>query len=158
MKYFKDCASWDDAKTLFRKLSKKLHPDLGGSHELFIELVKQFESFTPTFNKENEFANKAFDKRKFGDIVSLLNVLDDVEISFVGSFIWIEGNTYSQKDIIKGISLPNYNSARFASKKKAWYFSPIDYVKKSKKSYELDEIKAMFGSEGYTQKKILLTN
>ena len=158
MKYFKDCASWDDAKTLFRTLSKKLHPDLGGSHEAFIELVRQFESFIPTFNKENEFANAEFDKRKFGEIVELLKDLDDVTISFVGSFIWIEGDTYSQKDIIKSIKLPNYNSARFASKKKAWYFSPKDYVKKSKKSYELDEIKAMFCSEGYKQKKILLTN
>lgn len=154
---FKDCRSWDDAKTLFRKLSKKMHPDLGGTHEAFIELKRQFENFRPPFSKENEFSNAEFDKRKFADIVELLKDLDNVTISFVGSFIWIEGNTYSQKDKIKSISLPGYNKARYAGKKKAWYFSPIDYSKKSGKVYELDKIKEMFGSESYTQKKVLLT-
>ena len=154
---FKGCKSWDEAKTLFRTLSKKMHPDLGGTHEQFIELVKQFENFTPTFSQENEFANAEFDKRRFADIVELLRELDDVTISFVGTFIWIEGNTYSQKDVIKALDLPNYNKARFASKKKAWYFSPIDYSKKNGKVYGMDEIKQMFGSQSYSQKKILIT-
>ena len=154
---FKDCKSWDEAKTLFRTLSKKMHPDLGGSDAQFIELKRQFEMFTPTFSKDNEFANKEFDKRKFADIIELLKELDEVEITFAGTFIWIEGNTYSQKDKIKAIQLQGYNSARFASKKKAWYFSPIDYSKKNGKVYGMEEIKAMFGSQSYTQKKILIT-
>ena len=44
---FKDCRNWDEAKTLFRKL-RRCTPDLGGTHEKFIELEKQFENFTPT--------------------------------------------------------------------------------------------------------------
>ena len=154
---FKDCATWDEAKTLFRKLSKTMHPDLGGSHEQFIELVKQFENFTPTYSEDNKFANADFDKRKFADIIEILKDLDDVTISFIGTFIWIEGNTYSQKDKIKAIELQGYNKARFASKKKAWYFSPIDYKKKSKKLYNMDDIKEIFGSQSYTQSTLKLT-
>ena len=154
---FKDCSSWDEAKTLFRKLSKTMHPDLGGTHEQFIELVKQFENFTPTYSEDNKFANAEFDKRKFADIIELLKDLDDVTISFIGTFIWIEGNTYSQKDKIKAIKLQGYNSARFASKKKAWYFSPIDYKKKSKKLYNMDDIKQMFGADSYKQNTLKLT-
>lgn len=155
MKLFKDCKSWDEAKTLFRKLSKTMHPDLGGSHEKFIELVKQFENFTPS--EDNKFANADFDKRKFADIIEILKDLDDVTISFIGTFIWIEGNTYSQKDKIKAIQLQGYNGARYASKKKAWYFSPIDYKKKSKKLYNMDDIKEIFGSQSYTQNTLKLT-
>ncbi len=154
---FKGCASWDEAKTLFRTLSKKMHPDLGGSDAQFIELKRQFENFTPTYSEDNKFANAEFDKRKFADIIELLKELDDVTISFVGTFIWLEGNTYSQKDVIKALELPNYNNARYASKKKAWYFSPIDYSKKNGKVYGMDEIKAMFGSQSYTQNTLKLT-
>ena len=156
-KLFKDCSSWDEAKTLFRKLSKTMHPDLGGTHEQFIELVKQFENFTPTFSEDNKFANADFDKRKFADIIEILKDLDDVTISFIGTFIWIEGNTYSQKDKIKALELQGYNSARYAPKKKAWYFSPIDYKKKSKKLYNMDDIKEIFGSQSYTQNTLKLT-
>ena len=154
---FKDCKSWDEAKTLFRTLSKKMHPDLGGTHEQFIELVKQFENFTPTFSEDNKFANADFDKRKFADIIELLKELDEVEITFAGTFIWIEGNTYSQKDKIKALELQGYNSARYAPKKKAWYFSPIDYKKKSKKLYNMDDIKHIFGAQSYTQSTLKLT-
>ena len=154
---FKDCSSWDEAKTLFRKLSKTMHPDLGGTHEAFVELKRQFEMFTPRYSKDSSFANQTFDRRKFADIIELLKELDEVEITFAGTFIWIEGNTYSQKDKIKAIKLQGYNSARFASKKKAWYFSPIDYKKKSKKLYNMDDIKQMFGSQSYTQNTLKLT-
>ena len=154
---FKTCASWDEAKTLFRKLSKTMHPDLGGTHEQFIELKRQFELFTPTYNKDSSFANQTFDRRKFADIVEILKDLDEVEITFAGTFIWIEGNTYSQKDKIKAIKLEGYNRARYASKKRAWYFSPIDYKKKSKKSYAMDDIKQMFGADSYKQNTLKLT-
>ena len=154
---FKDCRNWDEAKTLFRKLSKTMHPDWGGTHEQFIELVKQFENFTPTFSEDNKFANADFDKRKFADIIEILKDLDDVTISFIGTFIWIEGNTYSQKDKIKAVKLQGYNSARYASKKKAWYFSPIDYKKKSKKLYHMEDIIEIFGSQSYTQNTLKLT-
>ena len=153
---FETCKTFDEAKTLFRTLSKKMHPDLGGSHEEFLNLMTQFENFKPVFNSENEFANKEFDKEKFAEIIDLLKDLDNVQITFAGTFIWVEGDTYSQREKIKALNLPNYKNARFAGKKKAWYFAPIDYVKKSRKDYGLDEIKKMFGAETYTQKKILI--
>jgi hypothetical protein len=33
-------------------------------------------------------------------------------------------------------------------KKSEWYLSPEDYKKRSKKNYELDEIRAMYGTSG----------
>ena len=154
---FKDCATWDEAKTLFRKLSKTMHPDLGGTNEQFVELKRQFEMFTPRYSKDSSFANQKFDRRKFADIIEELKELDEVEITFAGTFIWIEGDTYSQKDKIKAIQLQGYNSARYAPKKKAWYFSPIDYKKKSKKLYNMDDIKQMFGADSYKQSTLKLT-
>lgn len=45
---FDKCKTKEEAKTLFRKLSMKLHPDHGGDHELFIKLKESFDNFKPT--------------------------------------------------------------------------------------------------------------
>lgn len=44
------------------------------------------------------------------------------------------------------------NPPRYARKKKAWYFSPLNYKKKGKKSLDLNEIKDLYGSKQYTAK------
>lgn len=152
--YFKECQTLDEAKTLFRKLSHELHPDKGGTHEQFIELKRQFENFRP----ERTFkSDKDFNKSKFYDLVEKFENLNNIKVSFVGSFIWLEdakqGATYEQKDRIKDIEIDGMNSPRYARKKKAWYFSPEDYKRKSRKSRSLEEIKNFFGSEEFQTKQ-----
>lgn len=45
-RYFKNCQSPQEAKKLFKELSKKLHPDKeGGSEEAFKEMLNQYEQF-----------------------------------------------------------------------------------------------------------------
>lgn len=155
MFYFKDCTTLDEAKTLFRKLSHQLHPDKGGTHEEFIKLRAEFESFKPSKSFESD---KDFNRSKFYDMVMKFEGLRDIKISFVGSFIWLEdmtpGATYGQREKIKGIEIEGKNQPRFAGKKKAWYYSPVDYKQKSKTKKSLDQIKDYYGckafkSEGY---------
>lgn len=45
MNYFKDCKDQEEAKSIYRKLAMKLHPDLGGSDELMRILTNQYEIF-----------------------------------------------------------------------------------------------------------------
>jgi hypothetical protein len=40
MQFFTECKTKEEAATLFRKLSKCFHPDVGGQSELQIELTK----------------------------------------------------------------------------------------------------------------------
>ena len=71
-------------------------------------------------------------------------------IEIVGNWIWVTGNTKPHKEALKG------SGFWYASKKKAWYFKPADYVAKSRKHYSLNEIKAKYGStkiEGGATKK-----
>lgn len=53
MLYFKDCKTKDEAKELFRKLAKKLHPDYGGDENQMKSLLKQYESFEEIKNHSN---------------------------------------------------------------------------------------------------------
>lgn len=43
MKFFCDCKDIDEAKAIYHKLAKVMHPDKGGSQELMVELQKQYD-------------------------------------------------------------------------------------------------------------------
>lgn len=151
MNYFKECTTIDEAKTLFNKLVFKLHPDTSGydSQKDFIRMYNEFKGL-----KLKDFSGKEAKANvdELYNLVKLFDGLEGITISFVGSFIWLEGETYSNKDKIKAISIDGMNPPRYASKKKAWYFSPMDYKKKGKKSLGLNEIKDLYGSKQYKAK------
>lgn len=153
--YFTTCTTLDEAKNLFKKLCFDLHPDTSGynSEAEFVQMFKEFKSFKPT-NNTNE--SEDFNAEHFYNTVKKFEGLEGITISFVGSFIWLTdltpGAMYHQREFIKGIQLDNYNTARWAGKKKSWYFSPSDYVKKSRSNKDLSELKDLFGSRDFKTK------
>jgi DnaJ-class molecular chaperone len=154
--YFNNCNTLDEAKTLFRELSKKLHPDTSGSDtaHLFISMFKEFKAFKPRQTNEQD---DNFNADEFYNQIKNFDGLNDIRISFVGSFIWLEdieaGATFYQKDIIKAVKIDGYNNARFASQKKLWYFSPLDYKQKSRSNKGIDEIKSTYGCTTFTSRQ-----
>ena len=158
MNYFKNCQTLEQAKNEFRDLCKKLHPDTSGydSQSEFIAMFKAFKSFKPTKATETD---NSFNADAFYDLLKNFDVLNDIQINFVGTFIWLEdlvfGATFRQKETIKAIQINGFKFASFASAKKAWYFAPSDYIKKSKKRFGLDEIKNTFGCKSFNSKNNL---
>lgn len=160
MKYFKNVKKLENLKNQFRRLVMELHPDKGGSQTDFIQMYEEFERLKIRLENGQMNSNKEF-KQTAEDIYNLIRKFDklvNVRIEFVGNWVWLtdeeQGATYQQREEIKSIRLKGYNTARFARKKGAWYFSPEGYRKKSKKSFSLDEIKNNFGVQGsYVNKK-----
>src|SRR5690606_17241308 len=135
MKYFNNCKDLNDLKSEFRKLCLKLHPDKGGSHSEFIAMHKEFKSLANTLKHNTGFdKDKDFNADAFYSTVQMFNGLTDININFIGSFIWltdvVNGAMYEQKETIKGITIDGLNPPRWANKKKSWYFSPKDYSQK----------------------------
>lgn len=158
--YFNNCTTLDELKNEFRKQCFKLHPDQGGKASDFIKMREEFKKLSNVLKHKTGFeTDKNFDSDKFYNIVKLFETLEDIKISFVGSFIWLEdlrnGAMYEQKDQIKAIILEAYNSARWAGKKKSWYYSPKDYKQKFSKNKSLDQIKATYGSKSFNSKGTL---
>jgi len=54
MQYFDISLTIDDAHKLFLKLSKELHPDVGGNSEDFQQLKKEYDEFLIVKKYENE--------------------------------------------------------------------------------------------------------
>lgn len=157
MKYFNDCLTLDQAKNKFRKLSKELHPDTSGysSQSDFVQMYAEFKEVTKILKfKTGKDTDKNFNVDKFADLLRNFDGLKDINISFVGSFIWLEdvvtGAMYQQKDVIKAIKIDGYSFAKWARKKKNWFFSPSEYKQKFGGKKTLEQIKSTYGNNTFT--------
>ena len=73
----------------------------------------------------------------------------DIVIEIIGDWIWISGNTYQYRKDFKTLGF------KFAGKKKMWYWHSESYIKKSRKTLSMDDIRNYYGStEVETNKKL----
>lgn len=160
--YF-DVKTIEEAKNKFRDLCKMLHPDTSGydSQNDFVKMFNEFKAFKPTVTTKAE-DETVFDADEFYNLLKHFDVLNNVKINFVGTFIWLEDlepkATYNQREQIKSIVLEGFNTVRFAPVRKLWYFSPEEYKqrKKSKKSFE--QIKERWGTTSFQMNTTLTLN
>ena len=149
MRYFNKCKSIDDVKKVYRNLAKELHPDnpATGNTEAFKEMQHEYEAAFNRFKNIHESATTGETYYKestetadmFREVIDKIIHISNCTVEIVGSWIWVTGDTYYNKDIIKGAGF------HYASKKKAWYWhSPEDTVAKHSKM-SLNEIKEKYG-------------
>lgn len=60
--------------------------------------------------------------------------LDNVKVKVVGTWIWVSGDTKQYAEKLKNVGL------RFATKKKVWYFTNDNYVRRGKTFDTLEEV------------------
>lgn len=146
MKYFN---SSEDLKKQYRAWCKKLHPDHGGDPEAFREMMEEYQEAQlhgfkqEARNQETELTAEL--ERALKKIVTL----EGLEIDLVGSWLWVSGETFSFKDILKEAGF------KWASKRKKWYFS--EEKAKGKFKGDFEQLKAHHGFKeikGKTVEKI----
>jgi len=135
-------------KKMYHKLAFKFHPDCGGSLEAMKQINNEYDVLFAKLknihvNAEGETYTKDTDEVSdyFKDIISKLINLVGLEIEIIGSFVWVSGDTRPHKDTLKAMAF------KWHSKKVCWFLAPPDYRKRSKKQYEMDEIRDMYGSQ-----------
>ena len=158
MIYFNNCKDLNELKNEFRKLCKVLHPDKGGRQKDFILMMSEFKTLSKTLKFKTGFdKDKDFNASEFYNMVQKFDMLEDININFIGSFIWltdaVNGAMYEQKETIKAISIDGLNTPRWARKKKSWYFSPKDYTQKGKSTKTLEQLKNTYKSKTYKTKQ-----
>jgi DnaJ-class molecular chaperone len=141
----------EELKAAYRKLAMKHHPDRGGDIEAMKAVNNEYDELFPrlkdihqtkegeTYTAKQESAESA---DHFKDLITELLRMDGIVIEIIGCFVWVTGNTKPHREQLKALKF------QWHSKKTAWYLKPEDYRKRSRKEYELDEIRTMYGTSG----------
>ncbi len=163
LKWFKDCKTIEDVKRVYKTLAVKYHPDFNhdtDTTDTMQEINNEYETAFNIFKSIHAAQNGDTDANKatettetpdmFKDIINSLIHCDGVQIDIVGSWVWLTGNTFVHKDVIKPLGF------KWASKKKAWYWHSDEY-KSTHSKMTLDEIKTKYGCQNvktYAQAKL----
>ena len=126
----------NEAKKIYKILARKLHPDVGGSTELFKMLNAVYNHILENginFAKDSEF------DIELEKIISQILFYENVIIEVIGSWIWLQGDTKPIKDFLKELGF------KWASKKKMWYYGEMKGRNPKQKSME--DIKAKYGCQ-----------
>lgn len=155
MTYFKNVNTIEELRKQYKDLLKKFHPDNGGSEEITKAINTEYEQLFKVLKNRHESKSTGADnnnsyyedmKYNFEEDEKLREVLQkiinfsDITIEICGSFIWVSGNTYQYKKELKEFSF------KWASQKKNWYWRPETYIKKSKKTLSMEDIRNYYGS------------
>lgn len=150
MKWFNNPQTLEELKKQYKKLVFKHHPDKGGKTEDMQEINAEYETlFGKLKNVHKNASGETYTAKEettetpeeFREILEKLIHLDGIEIEICGSWIWITGNTFLNKEALNALNF------KYSRHKKAWYYHKDEYRKRSKKSYSLNQIREMFGSE-----------
>ncbi len=149
MTYFTNCKTQEELKKEYRRLCKELHPDNGGNAADFQKMQADFETAGRseawrTFkNAKGETYTKDTTETAadFMEVLNKLAGLDGLTLEICGTWLWITGNTYPVRDILKS------SGCKFSKKKTAWYWHKEPFRKRGKRELNMSQIREMFGSE-----------
>ena len=97
---FKNVTELAEAKKLYKKLAKQLHPDVGGDEESFKALNAVYNHILEHglfFSSEIEF------DIEIEKIISQILHYENILIEVVGKWIWISGDTKEIKEALKNL-------------------------------------------------------
>ena len=137
-------------KLAYRKACSKFHPDKGGSNEMMkavndaYETLKGYES-----SLEGESVDFSEGDTYPDELNEALNValsLSGLIVEVCGIWIWVTGDTKEHKEALKEAGF------KWAKKKVAWHFRPMDYKSKGRGNWDLEKIRENHGSKQFKQK------
>ena len=148
MKYFTECKTIEEVKAAFRDYAKKLHPDCGGDAA---EFRRMMDDYNIAFNRYKDIHKAAdgttYEKQttetaaEFAEVINTVIHMDGIIIEIIGSWVWLEGNTYPYREQIKAAGF------FFSKNKRAWYHNGDKEKSRKKGHYSMEQIKEKFGCE-----------
>jgi len=141
----------EELKTMYRKLALKHHPDKGGNEQDMKAVNNEYDEFFAKLKDIHKTKDgKTYTAKQsssetpdqFKGLIVELMKMENIIIEIIGCFVWVTGNTKTYREPLKALNF------KWHSKKTAWYLAPDDYRQRSRKNYDLDEIRTMYGTSG----------
>jgi len=141
IRFLKGISTRTELKQAYRRLSKKLHPDVGGNHEDMVQLNLEFEYLFSRVSTTKQEKASPETASQYMEVVEKINFLPGIKIELCGTWLWVTGDTKPVKDQLKAAGF------KFSGKKVAWYWKAGTYRKFGRKVLSLDEIRSYYGSQ-----------
>lgn len=148
--YFSDCKNLADVKKRYKELAMLHHPDKGGNTATMQEINAEYKAVihNPNFSFAQSTEEEKQDFIKYPDIIDKIISLQGIIIEIIGDWIWLSGNTYPYRQILKETGF------FFAPKKIMWYYRPSDYKSSNTKPKTIEAIRNKYGSDVIENKSV----
>lgn len=153
MKWFNNPKTLEELKKQYKQLALEYHPDRGGAVKYMQEINAEYDLLFArlkdthaTVSGEQYRKTTSEKANEFKELINKLINLNEINIEICGSWLWLTCNTFKHKELLKHLRF------RFSKSKKAWYYHSESYRKSTQKTYTLDEIRDLYGSETVQQK------
>jgi curved DNA-binding protein CbpA len=139
-------ASADEIRLNYKRLMMKHHPDRQGNEEIAklinvaYELLTemQYDGSNGRIEESDEFITRT-DDDELNVVLSMVTGLEGLFVELVGTWIWVSGNTFPHKEILKELGF------KWASKKMMWSWHKETDKCRSYKNQTMDEVKRKYG-------------
>lgn len=154
-KYFKDITTLEELRKQYKELLKIHHPDNGGDVGTMQEINAEYDSLFKTLKRQHEESesrnaagngnsdNAKYDfeaDEKLREVLSHIICFAGINIDIVGTWLWVDGNTYPYKNELKALGF------RWSRQRKKWHWHGGDYRRFGSKNLSYEEIQIMYGS------------
>jgi curved DNA-binding protein CbpA len=153
MKHFHNITNLADLRREYHRLALLNHPDRGGCEETMKGINNEFEFLSKKLiNADSTFTQerKNYEYKVSEDLQYIIDQIINligIEIEIIGSWVWLTGNTYPNREAIKEAGF------NFSRQKSAWYWHAGDYRKRNGKMSSLDDVRDFWGSEKIAQRR-----
>ena len=133
----------EDIKLVYRKAAAKYHPD---HNPAGLEMMKMVNVAYDTLKDYEGIVEPSVGD--YGDAINTaLNAIINLElkIEICGSWVWVSGDTKPHREILK---VAGY---LWSPKKLSWYFRSSDYKSYNRSSWDMEKIRAVYGSQHINQ-------
>lgn len=145
MKFFNNCKTLDEVKSLYRELAKEHHPDMGGDTATMQEINKEYAFACAFIAKGSGMSDEQVDEElkmseEYRAVIEKIIHLPEITIELVGNWIWVTGNTKPVKETLK-------DAGFIWHKVKAAWFYRNKAFKGRGNGASLDQIRAKYGTQ-----------
>ena len=107
MKYFHNCSTLDEVKSLYRTLAKENHPDKGGDLETMQHINREYSFAIAKITSgqglsAEETEATILSAEKYREALEKIIYVPGLEIELIGTWIWVRGNTYPHRSKERG--------------------------------------------------------
>ena len=146
MTFFNEVSTFADAKKLYKKLALEFHPDKGGDVEVMKQINAEYDFICAKILKGEKLTDSEINdeirlSQEFREKIQPIANLP-LEIEIVNKWIWVSGNTYQFRSILKELGY------MWASAKKMWFYrNENDKTVNRFGEMSIGEIRAKYGSQ-----------